>query len=376
MRSPALPRLLPGRRRDRPGRAGSSSATASAARGLIRIPTLGQRGRGGPAPRAGVAASSWPRSRPAAAGSAERRPSTRARREPRRARTWRASHAMLQRVALDGLDGAACELGYSREALALSRSHPRPRVPGTSGWRPRDDRAGAVPEPAWSARSTPPRTVARSTARTAVVLRETSRRLPGLDQVDLRRSGRAGHPRRGGRGPGPRARPAAGAPRRRQRRRRAPDPRRAATVTRRDRPAGHRVHACPGTDVALVCTTEKLDRARPWTSPGGVAVARKRPVDALAVDAGDRHGPAPPKPAAAAGVSSDRGRHRPCLSIRRKADRLERRDVLSWRSGTGTASPVPVHRVPRHGRVGTTSLTRSTLDRIALARIALPVRAA
>ena len=83
--------------------------------------------------------------------------------------------ATLQRVALDGLDGAACELGVSREALVLSLAPEAPGAPDI-GWDretiEQATRTGLV------------RAVDAAEDRgeidgtTAVVLRETSRRLP------------------------------------------------------------------------------------------------------------------------------------------------------------------------------------------------------
>jgi hypothetical protein len=83
--------------------------------------------------------------------------------------------ATLQRIALDGLDGAACELGVSREALALSVAPDAPGAPDI-GW----DRETIED----ATRSGLVRAVDAAEDRgeidgtTAVVLREASRRLP------------------------------------------------------------------------------------------------------------------------------------------------------------------------------------------------------
>lgn len=88
--------------------------------------------------------------------------------------------ATLQRVVLDGLDGAACELDVSREALVLSLAPEAPGAPDIGWDRPTIEQA---------TRTGLVRAVDAAEDRreidgtTAVILRETSRRLPVEESI-------------------------------------------------------------------------------------------------------------------------------------------------------------------------------------------------
>jgi hypothetical protein len=103
--------------------------------------------------------------------------------DPRRASEAGGFDAALQQIARDGLDGAACELGLSREELVLAFAPDAPGAPEVEGFDQetveRATRAGLV------------RAVDDARDRgsidgiTATVLREASRRAPIQEAIEL-----------------------------------------------------------------------------------------------------------------------------------------------------------------------------------------------